>query len=108
MAAAMLVNVWLFPGLVTAIVCMATGLVISIFGYSVQQRIVFVVGLLTLIAGVLQQCRIALILFDLENWAVLALIGIIAIVAGSVLERHGTVLRARITNWQQSLGNWRY
>jgi len=108
MAAAMLANLWMFPGLATAIVCLATGLAISIFGYSVQQRIVFVAGLLTLIAGVLHQCRIAFILFDWENWAVLALIGIIAIVAGSVLERHGTVLRARMTNWRQSLGNWQY
>lgn len=107
-AIAMLANLWLFQNLATAVVCLVSGLAISVYGYSVQQRIVFGAGLITLIAGVVHQCHAAFFWFDWENWAVLALIGIIAIIAGSVLERHGTILRARLAHWRQSMGNWQY
>jgi hypothetical protein len=103
---AMLANLWLFPGLVTAGACLVSGLAISIYGYSAQQRIVFGAGLFTLVAGVVHQCRTVFIWFDWGNWVALALIGIAAIIAGSVLERHGAVLRARLGNWKQSMGDW--
>ena len=103
---AMLANLWLFPSLLTAAVCLVSGLAIAIYGYSAQQRIVFGAGLFTLIAGVIHQCHTVFFWFDWSNWVVLALIGIIAIIAGSVLERHGTVLRARLGHWKRSLGEW--
>ena len=103
---AMLANLWLFPSLVTAGACLVSGLAVSIYGYSAQQRIVFGAGLFTLIAGVVHQCRTVFIWFDWGNWVALALIGIAAIIAGSVLERHGAGLRARLGHWRQSMGDW--
>lgn len=106
LAVTMLANLILFPNLFSAVVCLISGLAISIYGYSVRQRILFAAGLITLTTGILYQSRVAFLWFDWENWAVLAMIGIVAIVAGSVLERHGTVLRARMTDWRQSLKTW--
>lgn len=105
-ATAMLANLWLFPGLLSAAACMLSGLPIAVYGYSVQQRLVFATGLITFVAGVAHQCHTVFVWFDWGNWAVLALIGMVAIVTGSILERHGTVLRARLTNWRRSIASW--
>ncbi|MGA8259625.1 MAG: hypothetical protein WB783_05370 [Arenicellales bacterium] len=59
-------------------------------------------ALLTFVAGVGYQWHRAFEVFDPGGWTALAVVGIIAIVRGSMLERHGAVLEARLGNWRGS------
>lgn len=101
-----LANLWLFPGLDTALVSTAAGLLVTVLGYSGKQRLVFAAGLVTFVTGIAWQCYSAFAVFELGSWSALAAMGIVAIVAGSLLERHGAIVRARLSNWRQSLQGW--
>lgn len=102
----MVANLMVFPGLVTALISIAVGLAVTILGYSEKQRLALVSGLTAFLSGVIHQCYIAFHTFDLGSWGALAVMGITVIVAGSLLERHGAVIKARLTNWRQSLRQW--
>jgi len=54
------------------------------------------------LAGVAWQCYAAFRVFDFGSWTTLAILGIAAIVAGSLLERYGAIMGARLANWRQS------
>lgn len=105
-ALCMLANLWLFPGVNTALVSTAAGLLVTVLGYSGKQRLIFATGLVTFLAGIAWQCYAAYLVFDLGSWSALAVMGIAAIVAGSLLERHGAIVKARLNNWRQSFQSW--
>lgn len=102
----MLGNLLQNAGVDTALVSTVIGLLVSSVGYSDKQRFVFASGLLTFLVGVGYQCWMAFEVFNLGSWSALAIVGIVAIVSGSVLERHGAILKARFTNWRHSLQQW--
>lgn len=102
----MLANLWLHPGVDTALVSTVIGLVVTVIGYSDKQRLVFASGLVTFLTGVVYQCYTAFEAFNLGSWTALALVGILAIVSGSVLERHGALFKARLSNWRRSFREW--
>ncbi len=105
-ASCTLVNLWLFPGVDTALISTAAGLLVAVLGHAGKQRVVFAAGLVALLSGIAWQCYAAFRMFDLGSWTTLALMGIVAIVAGSLLERYGAIISARLANWRQSLRNW--
>lgn len=105
---AMLANLSTYPTMTTAVVCLLSGVFVLVYGYSFEQRIDFVAGLITVLIGVGYQCVPAFEVFDLGNWGALASVGVLAIVAGSVLERHGALIRARVGAWQSSFKKWQY
>lgn len=98
-----LVNLWLFPGVDTALISTAAGLLIAVLGHAGKHREVFATGLVAFLSGVAWQCYAAFRVFDLGSWTTLAVMGIVAIVAGSLLERYGTIVSARLANWRESL-----
>lgn len=102
----MLANLWLNPGIDTALVSTLIGLIVTVIGYSDKQRVVFASGLVTFLMSVVYQCYSAFEAFNLGSWTALAIVGILAIVSGSVLERHGAVLKARLGNWRRSFHAW--
>lgn len=104
--AGLLGNLWEHPEIHTALMCSVAGLVTTILGFTDKQRLVLVSGLAAFLAGTAYQCVVAFSIFDLGSWSALAIVGIIAIVAGSLLERHGVVIRARLSNWRQSFQHW--
>ena len=99
-------NLVVTPGLHSALISTLTGLTVTILGYSERTRSVFASGLIAFLAGVAYQCYTAFESFDLTSWSMLAVIGMIAIVSGSILERYGAILKARLSNWRQSFQEW--
>lgn len=107
-AAGMLANLFMFGNVATAAMCLVAGIAVTVYGYSVQQRLIFGLGLLTLLLGLGHQVGYAVEMFDLGSWGSLALLGIIAIVSGSMLERHGADIKLRFKNWRQRFQSWDY
>jgi hypothetical protein len=103
LAIGMLANLCLFPSIGTAVVCLVSGIVVVVHSYTISHRGGFFTGLAGLLAGGGYQCYLAFEVFDFTSWSALAIMGVLAIVAGSVLERHGPVIRARLQNLHRSL-----
>jgi hypothetical protein len=107
-ALGMLTNLFWYGNVVTAAACLVAGVVVMVYGYSVQQRSIFGLGLLTLLVGLGHHIVYAIDMFDLGSWGSLALLGIIAIVTGSLLEGHGADIRLRFTSWRTRFKSWQY
>lgn len=107
-AGGMTVNVMLFPQLLTAALCLPVGVAVLIYGYSVQQKLVFGTGLATILVGLVYQLRLVLAGFDLAGWSTLALLGIGAILTASILERHGLTIKHHVSGWMSSFNRWEY
>ncbi len=108
LASGLLASLYLFPTLATAIACLICGAGVMVYGYSFKRNIEFLFGLTAMLSGTIYQCYTAYLTFDLGSWSALAIVGALAIVAGSVLDRHGAVIRARMSAWQQSLKRAEY
>ena len=106
LAMSVLVNLFVVGGVTTAALCLLVGLTLIIYGGSVQQRVVAGLGLVTLLFGLGFQVSYAIDAFDFGSWGSLALLGTVAIVAGSILERHGINIKTRLTAWRGQLGAW--
>jgi hypothetical protein len=107
-ASGMLANLFFFGNVATAAACLLAGIAVMVCGYIVQQHLIFGLGLLTLLVGLGHQVTYAIEMFDLGSWGSLALLGIIAIVTGSVLERHGAEIKLRLASWRQRFQSWDY
>lgn len=103
-ASCTLANLWLLPGVDSALVSTLAGLLVAVLGHAGRQRVVFVSGLAAFLWGIAWQCYAAFRVFDFGSWTTLAFMGIIAIVTGSLLERYGAIVGARLANWRHS---WR-
>jgi hypothetical protein len=104
----MLANLMLFGGVIMAAVCLALGLAVLVYGYMVEQRLVFLLGVVTLLTGISFQVSYAVTFFDLGSWASLAALGIAAILSGSVIEKHGDRLKTSIKDWGRQFRSWDY
>jgi hypothetical protein len=103
---ALLANLLLFGGVLAAALCLIAGLAILIYGYSVEQRLVFALGALTLLVGIAHQVQLAVEIFHLGSWGSLALLGVAAILIGSGIERFGGQMRLRIESWGRRIRDW--
>lgn len=104
----MLVNLGLFGGVVMAATCLALGLGLMVYGYFVEQRVVFSLGVATLLFGLGFQLTYAIQMFDLGSWGSLAILGISAILVGSAMERYGNQIKLRLSDWGQQFRDWQY
>jgi len=69
------------------------GLGLVVYGYIVEQRVVFSLGVVTLVCGLVYQLSYAIQMFDLGSWGSLAILGISAILVGSAMERYGKQIK---------------
>lgn len=99
-------NLLLLPGIATAMLCVGIGLLVVVYGYSVEQKQVFGSGLVTLLVGLAYELVRVASLFALGDWSSLALLGTAAILLASVLERHGARARERVRAWHARIGGW--
>lgn len=104
----LIVNLVLYSGVASAALCMLAGIALFIYGYSAQQRVVFTLGILTLVIGVGYQIYFVTHHFDLSGWASLAALGVGAILSASILERHGALIKHRLTCWLGEYRSWEY
>jgi hypothetical protein len=103
---AVVANLILFSSVATAAACLLVGLLVLTYGYMVEQRIVFVLGTITLLAGLIYQMQFAIDMFNLGSWGSLAALGVVAILIGSTIERHGAKIKMRLNGWNQRFKQW--
>jgi len=103
---AVVANLVMFSSVATAAACLLVGLLVLTYGYMVEQRIVFALGTITLLAGLIYQMQFAIDMFNLGSWGSLAALGVGAILIGSIIERHGAKIKLRLTNWGQRFKQW--
>lgn len=82
-------------GALACLTCIAAGGVVFLIGRWSSQRALLVLGAATSSAGLALQVHDLVTLADFPGWVTLAALGVSAIVAASVLERHGAALKAR-------------
>ena len=103
---AVVANLFIFSSVATAAACLLVGLLVLTYGYMVEQRIVFALGTITLLAGLIYQMQFAIDMFNLGSWGSLAALGVGAILVGSTIERHGAKIKLRLTGWSQRFKQW--
>lgn len=94
-------NLALFGGPLNAALCSLIGIAMLIPGFGLQRRFVMLCGAITLLSGLGYGAVQLLDWVDLGSWSTLAIVGTTAIVAGSVLDRHGAAMKLRVTQWFQ-------
>jgi len=106
LSAAMLANLLMFGSVATAAACLLVGLMVLTYGYFVEQRFVFFMGTITLLAGLIHQMQYAVDVFSLGSWGSLAVLGVAAILISSTIERYGAHIKARLARWGQQFKAW--
>ncbi|MGR8918697.1 MAG: hypothetical protein ACU85V_03685 [Gammaproteobacteria bacterium] len=106
LAGTMVLNLAALPGPGTALAALAVGLGVTVAGYSIEQKLVFAAGLAAALSGLGYQLWLATHYFALGSWSTLALLGTLAILAASLLERYGLSARARLGAWHERIGHW--
>jgi hypothetical protein len=103
---AFLGNLVFSPGVMTAAACLFVGIAVLCYGYMREQRFILILGALTLLTGLGYELSLAIDTFNFGSWTSLATLGVIAILAGSVIERHGGKLKSQAGQWRKRLGAW--
>jgi hypothetical protein len=100
-ASIMLLNLVTVTSFAAALACLAVGLATLAYGYAAKSRPVFAIGLIAAFAGLGVAAQEALSTFTIGGWSGLVLLGGVTIVAGSVVERHGSALKAALYRWHR-------
>ncbi len=102
----MLVQLLLFPGFGSSLLCLATAIATATYGFGASQRGVLLTGLAALAFGLVYHVRYAFEIYAWSPWGALAVLGIATVLAASVLERHRGALVARVTHLRGELSSW--
>ncbi len=102
----MTLNLALYDGLPATLSCIIAGAWLLMHGYHARQRSVFLAGAALVLMSMLQQLFELIYRFDLNSWISFAILGIIAIVAGSVLESPGLRITQRLSRWKTGFRRW--
>ena len=106
LASALMANIWMMHGAVAAALCITFGLLLFGYGVVCGQRAPFLAGASCAVVGVMDQLLQIVLNFDLGSWGTLGMVGISAILLGSVLERQGTALRGHWTAMRGRYHAW--
>lgn len=96
-----------YPSALTAILCVIAGAILLLMGASISSNVATIFGVLTVVAGVLFGFDEMWQLARNSNWIELAVFGAFTIVLGSVIERHGVVIKLRLVKWFDALDEQR-
>ena len=100
-------NLLLSSQILAAVACVGIGIATMIYGHRVRRLTLFIGGALLVAVGLLHQALDLIRHFDLGSWIGLAVLGVGAIVAASVLESQSRMLRLRVGVWRAQLKEWR-
>ena len=92
------------PTALTAILSLAAGAMLILWGVSGRKPFVMFGGLVTAAAGVMLGFDEIVRLVISSSWIDLALFGASAIALGSVVDRHGVVIKLRLDTWFNKVG----
>jgi hypothetical protein len=106
LTAGMIFNLLWFNGFLAAIACVLVGLSLLVSGYRLQQSGVFIGGLASLLAGIVELFHELVRHFDLGSWVGLAVLGTLSIVIASSLESQCGMLKPRLESWKGKFHQW--
>jgi hypothetical protein len=92
-------SVALLPSALSALLSLAAGTVLLVWGAGGKQLSTIIAGLMTLGAGALFGFGALVQLITSSSWIDLALFGAGAIALGSILDRHGVAIKLRLVRW---------
>ena len=95
-------SVALVPSATSALLSVAAGASLLLWGVACRKPFSIIAGLVTLGAGVMFGFGAILQLIISSSWIDLALFGAGAIALGSVLDRHGAAIKLRLTHWMDA------
>jgi hypothetical protein len=87
------------PTALTALLALAAGVLLMLWGVAGRRAVASIGGTLTAIAGVFFGFEVLLQLILDSSWIDLAIFGAAAIALGSVVDRHGVVIKLRLDKW---------
>lgn len=96
------INLLLFDGLIPSLLALLAGIAMAAAGVRNRHRALFLYGSLLMGAGLVRQVATAIRDFSFDSWGTLALIGIAAVLAASLLERYAP----RLNDWRRELDGW--
>ncbi|MFC6671270.1 hypothetical protein [Marinobacterium aestuariivivens] len=99
-------NLVLFGGPGTALTAIVAGAVLATLGRLGRHLLLFASGLLIAACGLVYLLFRILVVFDLGGWLSLALIGMLAILVGSMLESRGGRLGSLLPRWRRRFARW--
>ena len=100
----MLVTNDLYASLITIVI----GLAMTVYSYTAKQKSIFIGGVITTLAGAMEQVTQIMLIFNFGYWVTLAIIGVFAIVVGSMLESKGGRLRQTFHGMKTRYAEWNY
>ena len=92
------------PSAMTALLSLTAGLVLVLWGASGRKPVAMFSGIVTIFAGAFLGFDAVVELIISSSWIDLAIFGASAIALGSVLDRHGVVIKLRLEKWFNALG----
>jgi hypothetical protein len=92
------------PGATTALLSLMAGLILVLWGASSRKPVAMFSGIVTMLAGAFLGFDAIVQLIVTSSWIDLAIFGASAIALGSVLDRHGVVIKLRLDKWFNSIG----
>ncbi|MGB5258004.1 MAG: hypothetical protein WBN07_05605 [Woeseiaceae bacterium] len=93
------IGVAISPSSLTALLSLAAGVLLLLWGLSGRKPITAIAGVLTAYAGVYFGFDDLYQMIVTSSWIDLAIFGAGAIALGSVIDRHGVVIKLRLTKW---------
>lgn len=92
------------PSALTALLSLAAGVLLLLWGVAGRKPLTSIAGIVTAFAGAWFGFDAVVQLVLSSSWIDLAIFGASAIALGSVIDRHGVVIKLRFTRWFDSLG----
>lgn len=99
-------NMIFIGGVMAAMVSLLLGASLTAYGYRVQQRSLFIAGILLMLMGLGDQVIHAFSYFDFSYWLGMAIAGIIAIVMASLLESKGKQMKLMAKKYRENYSSW--
>jgi len=100
-AAALVFDLFAYGGSARALACLVAGLGILSYGFAARRRSLFAVGLVTALVGLGFAGHEAVSAFSLGGWTGLVVVGALAILSGSLIERKGEAILAAFQRWNR-------
>jgi hypothetical protein len=89
----------------TAILSLAVGAILLFAGLSIRSKVAIFSGIVTLVAGIFFGFQPMVQLIVTSSWVDLAIFGAGTIALGSILDRHGVVIKLRLVKWFDGISN---
>lgn len=103
-----LLNLLFIGGFIASLTSLILGLALTVYSHSVQQRSLFIGGIILLLAGIADQLSNAFNYFDFSYWLGMALVGVTAIVLASMLEAKGSQMKRLIRKYRAGYAQWSF